>query len=180
MSACSISAMTSPFAHARALFELQRREPAAGLHADVAAVPRDHVAGGDEHRQRRRAAGRRDHLGRARDVDFRRAPFVDVGARATDTRRRRPRRARPAGAHGSQRAARRGVAIDAQARQIAGWRVLNELSRERRREPVLNHSYRRHRSSGERRTGDEGAQPSSSNSSSSGGPSRVEGRSASR
>ncbi len=44
-------------ADARAFLELQPREPAAGLHADVAAVARDDVAGGDEHRQIGRAAG---------------------------------------------------------------------------------------------------------------------------
>jgi len=32
-----------------AFLELQPRQAPAGLHADVAAVPRDHVAAGDEH-----------------------------------------------------------------------------------------------------------------------------------
>ena len=64
-------------AHARAFFEPDAREPPADLHADVAAVARDDVAGGDEDGEIGRAAGGGDHLVDARDLHFGRAPLVD-------------------------------------------------------------------------------------------------------
>ena len=124
MSACSISRDDLALAHARALFERQPRQPAAGLHADVAAVARDDVAGRDEHRQRRSSRRRAaTDLRRARDVDFRRPPLGDVRARATDTTAAPAAPAAPADGPRQPAAARRGVAIDAQARKIARRRI---------------------------------------------------------
>ena len=121
MSACSISAITSPLRTRVPSSKLSAREAAAGLHADVAAVPRHHVTGGDEHRQIGSSRRRRStDLRRARDLDFGRAAARSTYARARrDTRRRRRRTAR-ARRPRQPAAARRGIAIDAQAREIAG------------------------------------------------------------
>ena len=105
-------------AHAGAFLDPERRNPAAHLHADVAAVPRDDVAGGHEHWQGGRAARRRDHLRRVGDVHLRRAPLGDIRARRwidggagraehDENRHRQP--ASPP----------RRVTVDAQARQVA-------------------------------------------------------------
>ena len=51
MSACSICAITCPLRTRVPSSNLSARDAAADLHADVAAVPRDDVAGGDEHGQ---------------------------------------------------------------------------------------------------------------------------------
>ncbi len=105
-------------ADARPFLDPEHRDPAAHLDADIAAVPRHHVAGGDEDRQRlglTRCRG--GHLRHPHHVDFRRPLLVPPvarrwigdGAAGRQHQQQEPRQ---------PRTPPRRVAIDAQRRKI--------------------------------------------------------------